>query len=131
MVDKIRNVFQNTEFVTAVFDSLRAHEETRIRELEVARDLYMTEALGWTRAGQGIAAEAKANEIDREITRRREGLVRRETIERGVRDFTPIWSALCPTERARLLALAITQIRFDSAKGEIHITPAIHTEARR
>ncbi|MBX3381834.1 MAG: recombinase family protein [Phycisphaeraceae bacterium] len=128
VVDKVRGVFQNTVFVSAVFDSLRAREEARIRELEVARDLYVAKATDSPPTSHGLAIEAKAKEIDREITRRRDGLVQRETVERGVREFTPVWSALCPTERARLLALAITQIRFDSAKGEIHITPANHVE---
>lgn len=128
VVDKIRGVFQNTVFVSAVFDSLRAHEEARIRELQAARDLYVAQATEAEATSIRIAAEAKAKEIDREVARLRAGLVQRETVERGVREFTPVWSALCPTERARLLALAIEQVRFDSAKGEIHITPAVHME---
>ena len=66
-------------------------------------------------------AEQRAAEVDAEITALQGTLVTETEVREALQAFDPLWEALSPKERARILRLLIKRVEYDGAAGTLSV----------
>lgn len=132
VLEKVRHRFSEPEMVSRVLDLVREQSHERQRDLEAQRTLIVA-GIESAQATLNLGPNADAADrheqasrtvadVDRQLQEVGSTLVDRATVEQGLREFTPIWVSLSPTERASLLATVVGEVRWNAAQGEIAIT---------
>jgi len=134
VIDKVRSAFAEPILVNTVFDVVRKKVTDQVRILQCSRRSAEADAKGMrTRVhttGDAMAAtlladaERKITAIDAQLQALESSHVDRATVERGLREFEPLWATLAPRERHELLATVIKRIVYDGRAGELTVEPA-------
>jgi len=149
IVDRIREMSRNPKLVRSTAERVREDREKAIPalskekadlgdELERCRKeaKRLLATLANEEGGDGrfvterlAELDARAGQIERRLTDITEQIVniKRATIKPDDIDavmtlFDPVWDALVPKERARVLHLLVEQIDYDGASGRVSIT---------
>jgi site-specific DNA recombinase len=67
-------------------------------------------------------AERRLTEISLEIRRLRNRVVDKNDVATALNAFEPVWEALSPRERARVLGLLVERVDYDGKEGNVAIT---------
>jgi site-specific DNA recombinase len=132
VMEKVRSAFSDPALVTLVLDAARARSEARLRDLDARRIALAAEhASVKARVDAGESASAftrTLDEIERDMASLElehaevaASLIDRHTVQRGLKQFDAVWASLAPSEKARILALTVKQVRFDAVAGTVEI----------
>jgi site-specific DNA recombinase len=149
IVDRIREMSRNPKLVRSTAERVKKDRETAIPALDkekadLAHELErcrkeakrVLAALANEDGGDGrfvterlAELDARAADIERRITDITEQVVniqratiKPEDIDAVMTLFDPVWDALVPKERARVLHLLIEQVDYDGTSGKVSIT---------
>ncbi|MBI5481898.1 MAG: recombinase zinc beta ribbon domain-containing protein [Deltaproteobacteria bacterium] len=94
---------------------------TALADQEGGDGRFATEHLGEldTRAAE---IERRMAEISKQVVNIRRATIKPEDIDTVMTLFDPVWDALVPKERARVLHLLIEQVEYDGPSGRVSIT---------
>ena len=67
-------------------------------------------------------AQRRLTEINEQVTALRSTLVNEMEVKQALAAFDPIWEALTPRERVRLVQLVVERVDYDGAAGKIKLT---------
>ncbi len=144
VVDRIRAVGRDSGVLRATLAADRRDRDTRRPELEAeARRLAqlrgrieserrnVVEAIGKGAStlvdrvaeldAELADAEQRSELARRELAALELGAVDPEELRRALQDLEPVWGALVPRERARVLALLLERVIFDGESGQVEI----------
>ena len=66
-------------------------------------------------------AQARAKAVRDELASLKASVVSEDELRRAIVSFTPVWTALFPAERARLVRLLVERVSFDARTGDTEI----------
>ena len=146
VVERIRCVGRDPALVREVLAQAHVQGEARIAELEAERRGLERDAAAWAselckltgqvRPGEdngpviarlaGLQerigrVEGRAQEVREQIRAVHYGLVGEDEAAVALAAFDPIWAALIPAERTRVVGLLVEQVDYDGAKGKVSI----------
>jgi site-specific DNA recombinase len=149
IVDRIREMSRNPKLVRSTAERVKKDRETAIPALDKEKADLVHElercrkeakrilaALANEEGGDGRFAterlaelDARAADLERRITDITEQVVniqratiKPEDIDAVMTLFDPVWDALVPKERARVLHLLVEQVDYDGTSGKVSIT---------
>jgi site-specific DNA recombinase len=141
VVDQIRALGQDGQVVTDSIRGAQRHLQTEIERLREQRRFVerrvrrLTDAIRrLVASGRDDAdrlaglrdrlrdAEQRATLIDDQITRADQRLIDEDELVGAIEAFDPIWDALSPRERERIVHLLVKQVAYDGAAETISVT---------
>ncbi|MDW8283118.1 MAG: recombinase family protein [Myxococcales bacterium] len=149
IVDRIREMSRNPKLVRSTAERVQKDRETAIPALDKEKADLVDElercrkeakrilaALANEEGGDGrfvterlAELDARAGDVERRITEITEQVVniqratiKLEDIDSVMTLFDPVWDALVPKERARVLHLLVEQVDYDGTSGKVSIT---------
>ena len=142
VVDRIRAIGSDPALRSATLAQVRAIGQTQVdqvtKELEaIERELkgIHSDVRRATRpGGENVAAEMlrlqellvdaerREREAQNRLSKAQAFQIRRDELDAALQSFDPIWSALCPRERAQALRLLVQRVDYDGVNQSIAIT---------
>lgn len=108
VVGRLQALGNDPELQAATVAAAREAQRSRLAELRAA----IAEAKGDPAATQALKAEARAL---------KGAALREADLRAALRSFVPVWDALFPAERARVLGLLIERVEYHAQRGELTI----------
>jgi site-specific DNA recombinase len=140
VVDQIRSVGRDPELVAETLKQVRKQNAEAVGRLEAEQAILQRELKGYAEdvrrlVGQPNAsaalaslqdrihvAERRATEVAQELAALQARMVDEQELADAMAAFDPVWDALKPNERARVLELLVETVVYDGAEGKVTVT---------
>ena len=143
MVDKIRCIGNDPALLHATLTEARRQSEASVGALEAERRGLERDVGRWNAEVSELApepsghavcgrladlherlagAQRRLSEINEQVTALRSTLVNEAEVKQALAAFDPIWEALTPRERVRLVQLVVERVDYDGAAGKIKLS---------
>ena len=144
VVDQIRAIGQDGEVITESIRKAQEHLQHELADLRAQRDAaavrmrHLTDEMRRLASSSGrdkeatnrladlhdrlCEAEQQATEIDDRIARADQRLIDEDELVGALEAFDPVWDALPPRERERIVQLLVKQVEYDASQETLSVT---------
>jgi site-specific DNA recombinase len=140
VLEQVRSIGRDRRLLAEVVARADAQAKSRAAELGAERRSLKNELARLSRETGSLSAqprsadrlaellervrivEARASELDAELEAQRATTIDGTGTAASLASFDPVWEALAPRERARLVQLLVERVDYDGAVGKVAIT---------